>query len=529
MTLQKMVNDDLKTPSILSWALKLVKIPFTILTAKLTANVITMATNGEIITLLYTSAALLALVIGVQIFTLNTEIIYQKCLSKSLHKCKIELYQQFLSNPLSHLFSAKYGDSMEKLNDDFNTVTGKRTSLYPEFWTSIIITVVYFTFIAIQSPWLAISLLALSLLQIIPPMVIKKRVQTYYSKNRDVEAELTDYTINGYRGFSLIKLYGLKQWWLDGLRKLHREYMKVGSKAETSYTIETSMTNLIDHILKYGTYIAVGIFVLLKYAVLEVGVQAITLSGEMFKAVKTIFALIPDFSAAKIAENRLSVWFHSVENTTEEIKNDKIVLSDISFYYDDTPILNHVSLEFDCSKLALIKGNNGKGKSTLFRLIMGLCACSSGKVCVGGIDSASLAKSNYPNKIFYLPQDEPAFHFTPLELYEMIIPDKISDVLKITSRFQLTVDLLSNTKISELSGGERKKVFLCLGFALKPQIMLLDEPTNSLDAVGKETLKQLLEERNDGAIIISHENLFDDIAEEVYVVRNGGVCIEKKR
>lgn len=529
MTLQKMVSDTLKRTAILSWFLKLIKIPVTILSAQLTANVIRMATNGEIISLLYTSAALLALVIGIQIFNLIMDIIYQKCLSRSLHKCKINLYRQFLSNPLSSLFSSQYGDSMEKLNDDFNTVTGKRTSLYPEFWTSIIIAVTYFIFIAIQNLWIAILLFAFSLMQIIPPIMIKKKVQTYYSQNRDIEAELTDYIVNAYRGFSLIKLYGLKQWWLNGLSQLHKEYMKVGSRAEASYTTETSMTNLVDNILQYGTYITVGIFILFRYAALEVGVQAITLSGEFFKAVKTIFALIPDFSTTEIAEDRLSDWFHLNENITEEIKSKKIVLSDVSFCYNENPILEHVSVTFDSSKLTLIKGNNGEGKSTLFRLITNLCVCNSGKISVGEIDSASLAEQNYPNKIFFLPQDDPAFHFTAQELYEMILQEQITEVWEIASRFHLTVDLLSSKKISELSGGERKKVFLCLGFALKPQIMLLDEPTNSLDEAGKEILKQLLKERNNGAVIISHENLFDDIAEEVYVLKNGGVCIEKER
>jgi len=94
---------------------------------------------------------------------------------------------------------------------------------------------------------------------------------------------------------------------------------------------------------------------------------------------------------------------------------------------------------------------------------------------------------------------------------------------QISVTFGLTDKQLNEMKIRELSGGERKKVFLSIAFAINPPVLLLDEPTNSLDEGGKKILWSLLKERNGGAVVISHENIFDELAEKIFVIEKGGI------
>ena len=100
---------------------------------------------------------------------------------------------------------------------------------------------------------------------------------------------------------------------------------------------------------------------------------------------------------------------------------------------------------------------------------------------MGGADPIALKETEFPQKLFFLPQDDAEFNFTAMELYQALLPDHIDTVLKIAAGFQLHNEMILKAKISELSGGERKKVFLSLAFAFDSTIMLLDEPTNSLD------------------------------------------------
>lgn len=528
MTPQNLFNDYLKKISLLAWGLRLAKIPFNLLTAKLTADTVSAATEGNLKNLWQSGALLLCIAIGIQLFNIVSETMYQKALSKSLHNCKQELYRQFLSSPLHVLFKSKHGDSMEMLNDDFNTMAKKSTELYPGFWTGIITVAVYFIFLSMQSLWIGLALLVISLLQVIPPIITKKFFQDNYSDNRDIEARLTDYIISGYRGFEEIKLYGLKKWWLSGLKKIHKKYMAVGSRSEATYTLDSSIGNLVDHILTYGTYVIIGLFVLFKYSSIEAGTQAITLSTSMFSSVKTIFSLIPDFSVAKIAQNRLGSWFTAHSNE-KLIVNGEITLSDVRCLYEEKEIFSNISALLNGKKMTIIKGANGVGKSTLLRLITGHCLCDSGEIRIDGVSPLLLDGKNFPSKIFYLSQEDAVFNFTPHELYEIVLSFEALKAEKLAEKFLLAKEIIYNAKISEVSGGERKKVFLALAFAVNPILLLMDEPTNSLDAKGKDMLSFLLKERNGKTIIITHENIFDDLAENIYVLTNGRIDREKKR
>lgn len=211
------------------------------------------------------------------------------------------------------------------------------------------------------------------------------------------------------------------------------------------------------------------------------------------------------------------------------IENEQILLSDVSFSYEDKKILEHVSAKINMNQTYVLKGANGIGKSSLFHLVTGLTECQNGKITIGNANSLSFSEKNFPEKLFYLPQEDAQFDFSPNELYQMILDTKMDLVYEIAKSFGLKDDLFFDSKISELSGGERKKVFLSLAFALNPQILLLDEPTNSLDESGKYRLNQLLKERMGGALIITHENCFDEIADHIYVLENGGLKCEEIR
>lgn len=512
-----------------AWLLKLVPIPVGIITAKLMAEVVTDAVGGDIKGVLNISGILMTVIIGMKIFGILTGIVYKKASSQALHKCKILLYRQFLSNPLHMLYQSEHGDAIEKLDDDFGTITGKSLSLYPGFWTGIVTAAVYFFFIVLQSPYTALSLLIISVLQIIPPGIVKKYMEVNYDNCRDIEAKITDFIIEGYRGFATIKLYHLKKWWLDKMKELHKKYTKIGNRSIYTVTAENALGTLLDNILKYGIYGIIGLFVLLKNSSLEVGIQAIALSGELFAAIKTVFFSIPDFAVAKAAQKRLSRWFDKKEDNTELIQSSDIQLYGVGYSYENKIVFDDISTSFSGSQICVIHGSNGIGKSTLFRLIIGLLQCNTGEIKIGGVDTGLLSDENYPGSIFYLPQDNTSFDFSAKDLYEMIMPDRAESVNCCALDFGLTEELLNDSPISELSGGERKKVFLALAFALNAPILLLDEPTNSLDTDSKVVLCEKLKNRSGGALIITRDSIFDSIAERVYTMEKGGICLEKVR
>ncbi len=501
----------LRKLSFCTFILKMIPIPFTLLTATMLSGLVTEATSQHVSAVLSLSAKLILLLLGMKGFDILTGIALQKASSQALHACKQKLYHQFLSNPLHRLYTTNHGDAMEKLNDDFNTVTGKALSLYPAFWTGILTSAVYFIFLAYQNLGIALTLTVISLIQLLPPVIVNRFLQINYNQNRDIEAELSDFILESYHGFVTIKLYHLKQWWLTRLKELHNNYIKTGNRAEATATAEFALLELTKAISTYGTYGIVGLFILSERASLDTGVQAIALSTGFFEAVRQISALLSDFAVAKTAELRLASFFSDEEELEGTLTDTRIQLQHVSYSYDDKQILSDISVSLASGGITLIKGTNGTGKSTLFRLITGQQLCTEGQITIGDISVSKLGTSHFPKQIFYLPQDDAAFRMTAMELYQMLLPNHLTTISAIAQQFSLSETLLYSTNICNLSGGERKKVFLALAFALNPSILLLDEPTNSLDEAGKQILLKLLASRTNPTLLITHETLFDNI------------------
>lgn len=106
--------------------------------------------------------------------------------------------------------------------------------------------------------------------------------------------------------------------------------------------------------------------------------------------------------------------------------------------------------------------------------------------------------------------------------------EKQEKIVRIAERFGLTEEIRSGKAICDLSGGERKKVFLSIGFAMEPVWLLLDEPSNNLDKKGRETLFELIRERK-GTVLVSHDPLFRDAADRMIRIENGQIYDEEKK
>ena len=215
------------------------------------------------------------------------------------------------------------------------------------------------------------------------------------------------------------------------------------------------------------------------------------------------------------------------ENTMELSDEPSIRFDNVSCLFGDTRVLSDASFVIDPDRITVFRGVNGAGKSTIVRLALGMTERDGGDIRIGGISPEQIGSGNFPRKIFYLTQDDPTYNLTPGELFDIVLGEQGSErAFAVLDMFDTGSEILSQT-VGSLSGGERKKVFLSLAFACEPRLMILDEPTNSLDRSGCEVLYRLLRERGGGCVIITHEEELIELASTVYEVRDGRVIYER--
>ncbi len=177
-------------------------------------------------------------------------------------------------------------------------------------------------------------------------------------------------------------------------------------------------------------------------------------------------------------------------------------------------VLRKLDLIVQPSETVLIRGENGTGKTTLLRAILGLLPCASGTIAVAAeqIGSASWRKNRHRVAYVRQSEDAPDLPISAAEVVEIGAGAASGADLRRRAREALHrtgAAHLESRLFRELSGGERQRVSIARALAQRPQVLLLDEPTVGLDPGARESLIELLDglARRQGVtvVIVSHD------------------------
>lgn len=191
-------------------------------------------------------------------------------------------------------------------------------------------------------------------------------------------------------------------------------------------------------------------------------------------------------------------------------------------------VIDNISLKLESSKIWGFKGINGSGKTMLMRLIAGLIKPDKGRII---IDGKELWKDiSFPDSIGILIEN-PAFldgmtGFKNLKTLASI-KNKINDndIKKSLSDVGLDPDLSKKYKAYSL--GMKQRLGIAAAIMERPEVILLDEPTNALDGEGIELVKALIErERNRGALVVvscHDESIISELSDEIVYLSEGKI------
>lgn len=181
---------------------------------------------------------------------------------------------------------------------------------------------------------------------------------------------------------------------------------------------------------------------------------------------------------------------------------------DLSFRYGDRYYLKDFTYKFQRYEKVGIVGRNGVGKTTFINLLMGLQGD-------GGTVSGSIERGESLNIGLYR---QSGMHFDE----DQTVLETVNDT-HLLNRFLFPHDMLNN-RISKLSGGEKRRLYLLTVLMRQPNLLVLDEPTNDLDIVTLNILEEYLKEFNGTLIIVSHDRHFlDRLVDHLFIFCGDGV------
>jgi iron complex transport system ATP-binding protein len=221
--------------------------------------------------------------------------------------------------------------------------------------------------------------------------------------------------------------------------------------------------------------------------------------------------------------------------TKEEAVLVNITIHDLTFGYNSSKILDGLNLVVENSEILGLVGPNGSGKTTLIKCIDKILK-PKGSILLDGRDIDTVSRTELAKRLAYVPQSSA----TPLAttVFDTVLMgrrphiswrvsdadlDKVADVLGL-----LHLEDLAMRDFSQLSGGQKQKVLVARALAQEPEVLLLDEPTSSLDMKHQlevmEMVSSLVKEKNISAVMALHDlNLASMFVDKLAILKDGKI------
>jgi iron complex transport system ATP-binding protein len=214
----------------------------------------------------------------------------------------------------------------------------------------------------------------------------------------------------------------------------------------------------------------------------------------------------------------------------------KLVINKLSFNYNGFPALKDVELKMGLGEVLGIVGPNGSGKTTLLKCINRILKPKQNTVLIDGEDTSKIGLRELSKMMSYVPQNSTnTFPFTVFDIVLMgrrpyiqwSLGERDKEIVAEILNY-LGIGQLAMRHFNELSGGEQQKVIIARALAQQPQLLLLDEPTSSLDIKHQLEilciLKGLAQSKHCSVIVAMHDlNLASRFSDRMLMLKQG--CI----
>lgn len=391
------------------------------------------------------------------------------------------------------------------------------------------------------------TLAALAVMPFLLLFVIRFK-KTMKKATREVRKDQSNMLIAMQQGLESIRsvnAFGRQDFEEDKLKLLSQETMDAALKARRvksvlSPVVTITVSLCIGLVLWRGTD-------LIFLHLMTVGSLTVFIwyMNKFFSPVQDLAKMTSTIAQATVALERIQAILDTEPIITfsegrdpGKLKGD-IVFEDVSFYYTpESLILNKVNIKILCGQRVGICGPTGGGKSTIASLIARFYDPSHGRVLIDGMDIKEFRLDNLRGQIGFVLQDTVLFYGTVREniaygrpeatLEEIIEAAKLSNAHEFITKMPNGYETLVGERGVTLSGGQRQRIGIARAVVRNSPILILDEPTASLDTESEKIVMEALEKLMEGrtVVIIAHRLSTIQDADKIIVLNNGLVMEE---
>jgi ATP-binding cassette, subfamily B, bacterial len=389
------------------------------------------------------------------------------------------------------------------------------------------------------------AILALSLTPLLFVIVIRytRRIKQASRLARRKEGEVTAVAQETFAAMRLVQAFTREDYEQERFQRQNEESL---SASLQTTTLEAQFAPLVDILVALGTcfIIFVGAERVLQGG-LTMGGLLVFLSylGQMYKPIRQLSKLTTVMSKASASAERIA----EIMDTAPEIVDQpgavavtsvggRVQFCGVHFAYTpETPVLRGISLCVESGQTIALVGSTGAGKSTLVSLLLRFYDPQEGRILLDGIDLRRLTLASLRACISIVPQESVLFRTTIREniaygrpeatMEEIVAAARAANAHEFIMRLPQRYDTVVGERGETLSGGQRQRVAIARAMLRDAPILILDEPTSSLDAAAEALTLEALErlQRGRTTFIIAHRLSTVRTADQIVVLEGGRI------
>lgn len=404
--------------------------------------------------------------------------------------------------------------------------------------------IIFLAVIAWISPVLVLPVAAGIAVALLHAWPVQARMRTLSQRTHAISAQRNATLIEGLAGLETVKALGLESRVQARWEQAVRQLAHAGTGLRALATSASHITAFIQQLVTVGL-ILMGVHLIADNQ-LSLGalIAATMLAARVMAPIAQVSAMLTQLHMARTSLDSLdTVMSQPVERPcgTRYIHREglrgTIEFRNVSFRYpgQDEDALTQVSFRLTQGQRLAVMGRSGSGKTSILRLLLGLYQPAQGAVLVDGIDVRQWDPAELRRHIGYVPQEAVLMFGTlrdniamghPLASDQDVIrASAIADISDFVNRHPRGFDMPVGERGETLSGGQRKAVALARGVVGEKSMLLMDEPTDSLDHTAEERIRHRLRDYVEGMtmVLITHRSSLLDLADTVLVLDQGKV------
>ena len=499
--------------------------------------------NGVQYALLLTVALVISTFLFKNLFNYLASQHLMKIKNGVLRDLREKMFSKIIDLPVSYYSEKRKGDIMARMLGDVNEVKNSFFVVL-ELIIKEPLTIV-FAIIAMLKISFELTMFVFIFIPV-SGIVISKIGKSLRAKSKKAQEE------NGYlistveetlTGLKVIKSYNsegyFKSLFNNSISRLMRLDNNIGKKNNLATPLSEFMGIIVISILLWygGNLVLVdkslngALFIVYLGLAYNILTPAKAISKASFMVKNGLAAAERVFEVLEV-ENTITNAPNAVKKVTFD---DKIVIQNINFRYEDENVLKEFSLEIPKGKTVALVGQSGSGKSTIANLLTRFYDVTEGNISIDGTDLKDIELKSLRDLMGLVTQDSILFNDTIKANISLGKPEATDEeviaALKVANAYEFVKDLTDGIETNigdsgnKLSGGQKQRLSIARAVLKNPPIMILDEATSALDTESERLVQQALENmmQNRTSIVIAHRLSTVMNADQIVVLEKGKI------